>query len=101
MEIIENNIEFISGQRTATVTFSNQKHINRIKKIYEERGNEFKYFIQNDDGSICAKIPLKWIKINPGSIPDPDKPKRQVSEEQKEKMRAALAQYREKNKKKR
>ena len=32
MENMENMIEFISGTRTATVTFTNQKHINRIKK---------------------------------------------------------------------
>lgn len=38
MEITENMIEFISGQRTATVTLSNPKHINRIKKLYEDRG---------------------------------------------------------------
>lgn len=31
MENIENMIEFISGARTATVTFTNQKHVNRIK----------------------------------------------------------------------
>ena len=99
MEVIENMIEFISGQKTATVTFSNQKHINKIKKIYAERGDEFKYFKENKDGTICAKIPLRWIKVNPGSKPDPNKPKREVSEEQKAKMRAALAEYRAKNKK--
>ena len=56
MENMENMIEFISGTRTATVTFTNQKHINRIKKIYEERKDDFKYFKENKDGSICAKL---------------------------------------------
>lgn len=65
MENSENMIEFISGTRTATVTFTNQKHINRMKKLYEERKDDFKYFVENKDGSICAKIPLKWIKISP------------------------------------
>lgn len=41
----------------------------------------------------------KWIRVNPGSVQDPNKPKREVSEEQKAKMRAALAEYRAKNKK--
>lgn len=36
MDNKENMIEFLSGQRTCTVTFTNQKHINRIKKLYEE-----------------------------------------------------------------
>ncbi len=67
MENTENMIEFISGTRTATVTFTNQKHINRIKKLYEERKEEFQYFRLNTDDSVCAKIPMKWIKINSGS----------------------------------
>ena len=99
MENSENMIEFISGTRTATVTFTNQKHINRIKKLYEERKDEFKYLVENPDGSVCAKLPLKWIKINPGSKPDPNKPKREMSEEQKAKLLAGLQKYREQNKK--
>ena len=89
-------IEFISGTRTATVTFTNQKHINRIKKIYEERKDDFKYFKENTDGSVCAKIPLKWIKINAGS-----KTGRVMTEEQKEAARIRLQKAREnKNKNK-
>ena len=88
---MENVVEFISGTRTATVTFTNQKHINRIKKLYEERKDDFKYFKENKDGSICAKIPLKWIKINPGS-----KEGRIMTEEQKEAARIRLQNARNK-----
>ena len=91
MENTENMVEFISGTRTATVTFTNQKHINRIKKIYEERKDDFKYFKENTDGSVCAKIPLKWIKINAGS-----KTGRVMTEEQKEAARIRLANARKK-----
>ena len=91
MENIENVIEFISNTRTATVTFTNKKHINRIKKLYEERKDDFKYFVENSDGSVCAKIPLKWIKINPGS-----KTGRVMTEEQKEAARIRLANARKK-----
>ena len=91
MENSENMIKFISGTRTATVTFTNQKHINRIKKLYEERKDDFKYFIENPDGSICAKLPLKWIKINAGS-----KTRRVMTEEQKEAARIRLANARKK-----
>ena len=90
MENTENMIEFISGTRTATVTFTNKKHINRIKKLYEERKDDFKYFIENPDGSICAKLPLKWIKINAGS-----KEGRVMTEEQKEAARIRLQNARE------
>ena len=85
----ENVLEFISGTRTATVTFTNQKHINRMKKLYEERKDDFKYFKENKDGSICAKIPLKWVKINAGS-----KTGRIMTEEQKEAARKRLEEAR-------
>lgn len=91
MENTENMIEFISGTRTATVTFTNKKHINRIKKLYEERKDDFKYLVENPDGSVCAKIPLKWIKINAGS-----KEGRIMTEEQKEAARIRLANARKK-----
>ena len=86
----ENCIEFLSGEHYAVATFTNRKHINRIKNIYTDRKDEFKYLKENKDGSICVKFPLKWVKINPGAIPDPNKPKRVMSEEQKEKMRQSL-----------
>ena len=87
----ENCIEFLSGERSAVVSFTNKKHINRIKKLYEERKDDFKYFHENTDGSICAKIPLKWIKLNPGS-----KNGRIMTEEQKEAARIRLANARNK-----
>ena len=87
----ENCIEFLSGERSAVVSFTNRKHINRIKKLYEERKDDFKYFHENTDGSICAKIPVKWIKLNPGS-----KNGRVMTEEQKEAARVRLANARNK-----
>ena len=94
----ENCIEFLSGERYAVATFTNRKHITRLKKIYAERKDEIKYFKENKDGSICVKFPLKWVKINPGSIPDPNKPKRILTEEQKEKLIQNLKKYRESKK---
>ena len=95
MENQENMIEFITGQRTATVTFTNRKHINRIKRLYEEHKDDFKYFVENQDGSVCAKIPLKWIKINPGN-----KNGRVMTDEQREAARIRLANARNKSGKK-
>ena len=95
MENTENMIEFLAGARTATVTFTNTKHINKIKTIYKERKDEFSYFKENADGSICAKIPLKWVKINPGSVPG-TRAKREMTEEQKELLRQRLAEGRAK-----
>lgn len=94
MENSENMIEFISGQRTATVTFTNRAHITKIKKLYETRKEEFKYYHENPDGSICCKVPLKWVKINAGK--DPSAPKREMTEEQKAKLAEGLRKAREK-----
>lgn len=90
----ENCIEWLTGEHYTVVTFTDRKMINRIKKIYAERCSEFKYLTENNDGSICAKIPKKWIRINPGSVQDPNKPKREMSEERKAALRAGLEKYR-------
>ena len=79
----ENCVEFLTGKQTATVTFSSRKHINRIRK------DSFSYFYENEDGSICARIPVKWIKINPGS-----KMQKTLTEEQKEELRERLKRAR-------
>lgn len=91
MENTENMIEFISGQRYATVTFTNKKHINRVKKLYNERKEDFKRYVENPDGSVCATLPLKWVKLNAGS-----KTGRVMTEEQKEAARIRLAEARKK-----
>ena len=94
MDSQENMIEFIVGQRTATVTFTNRKHINRIKKLYEKFNSDFTYFVENKDGSVCAKLPLKWIRISPGS-----KNTHIMTDEQKEAARIRLKKYHESKKK--
>lgn len=33
----ENCVEFLSGERYMVVSLTNRKHINRIKKLYQER----------------------------------------------------------------
>lgn len=60
----ENMIEFLRGQKTCTVTFTNQKHINRMKKLYEKYPECFERYKENEDGSLYARIPLKWLKIS-------------------------------------
>lgn len=81
MELKENVIEFLSGDKHATLTFSNRTHITKIKKLYQRSPEDFEYYVENPDGSVCARIPLKWIKI---SLP------RQV--EYTDEQKAALAE---------
>ena len=87
MENNENMIEFLLGTHTATVTFTNAKHIKKIKELYESHPDDFKYFTENNDGSICAKIPLKWVRISAGRTGA----KREMTDEQKEALKQRLA----------
>ena len=91
----ENAIEYLSGEHYITVSFTDRKMINRVKKLYSERKDDFKYLKENMDGSICAKLPKKWLKLNAGS-----KEGRVMTDEQKKAVRIRLQQAREKIKKK-
>lgn len=63
---IENVIEFLENQERATVTFSQGRYKSRIKKLAAERPEECGIVAENQDGSLCAHIPVAWIRINPG-----------------------------------
>lgn len=80
----ENVIEWLNGQDTVTVTLSQGKCINKIKKLAESHA-DVKILAENSDGSILAKLPLKFIKI---SAP------RQLTEEQRQQARERLKSYR-------
>lgn len=61
----ENVIEFLLGQDTATVTFSQKRYINRIQLFAKEKPEECQILAKNEDGSIVAHVPVSWIKIRP------------------------------------
>ena len=85
----ENVIEFLRGDKTATVTFASHTRLNgRIRKLAESHPDECQIMFENSDGSILAHIPTNWIKVSP---------KRKVSEEARERGRQALLSYRERN----
>ena len=77
LESKENAIEFLYGDKTATCTFCSPKYVNKIKKLVKDRSEECKIVAENEDGSIVAHIPVKWIKIQASRI---------LSEEQREEM---------------
>lgn len=63
---IENAIEFIKDEKRATVTFSQGRYKSRIRKLAESHPDECEIVAENKDGSLCAHIPVDWIRINPG-----------------------------------
>lgn len=80
----ENMVEFLTGDKTCTVSFTNRKYCNRMKKLHEKRPGDFEAFEVNADGSVYARIPLKWLKITPPA-------KRDFTEEQREAMRMRMS----------
>lgn len=85
----ENVIEFLTGESHAIVTFNQRKYVNKMKRLAAKFPKECEWIVENKDGSVCAKIPLTWIKI---SHP------RQVSDEQREAARDRLLNSRKKEK---
>ena len=86
----ENVIEFLKGQKTATVTLCTKTRLNsKIRKIAKERPDECQIDVENSDGSIVAHLPVKWIKINPSKI---------MTEEEKEIAKQRGREMYEKNK---
>lgn len=62
---VEKVIEFIKDSERAAVTFCQGRYKSRIKKLAAERPEECEIVAENQDGSLCAHIPVAWIKINP------------------------------------
>lgn len=85
----ENCVEFLSNQKTMTVSFCSQKWIAKIKKLSQSNPNDVEIIAENKDGSICAKLPIKYLKI---SAP------RKVSDEQRQKASERFKKLREENK---
>lgn len=83
---IENVIEFLENQESATVTFSQGRYKGKIRKLAEEHPGECQIIAENKDGSLCAHIPVKWIRIIPCM---------KLSEEQREQRRLSIQKARE------
>ena len=83
----ENNIEFLRNQQTATVCFSQGRFINKIKALKEKYPDDVNICVENEDGSIVAHIPTRWVKIAPPRQVD-------ITEERKEELRQQLERAR-------
>lgn len=82
----ENVIEWVKDGKMATLSLTQGRTISRVMKLAKSRPEECKIVAQNTDGSICARVPVGWIKISPI---------REVSEVQKEAARARMKEMRE------
>ncbi len=76
---IENVIEFLENQERATVTFSQGRYKSRIKKLAAERPEECQIVAENTDGTLCAHIPVRCLRIIP-QREYTDEQRRQIAE---------------------
>lgn len=63
-EFNENVIEWLTGEDTISVTVSQKKWVNKIKRFAETDEN-VEIFGENSDGSIFAHLPLNYLKLSP------------------------------------
>jgi len=84
----ENVIEWLRGQDTVALTLcSGSKFANKIiKKYSKSHPDEVTYHV-NEDGSVFAHVPLKWIKISPP---------RKMTDEQRQKAGERMRKMRNK-----
>ena len=61
--ITENVFEWIVGQDRITVTLSQKKHVNRLKRLAEQYPDEVDCY-ENKDGSVYGHIPLTWLRFS-------------------------------------
>lgn len=59
----ENNIEWLTGQDTATVTLHQPRYVHKVRALAEKYPDRVMVDAENDDGSILAHLPLKAIRI--------------------------------------
>ena len=80
---VENVIEFVKDSERASVTFCQGRYKSRVEKLAARRPEECEIVAENPDGSLCAHIPVSWIKINPTQ---------QLTEEQRERRAETMRQ---------
>ena len=77
----DNCFEWLTGQKRASVTFSQKRFVNKLKKYAGEYPGDIEIVAENEDGSICAHVPVTWFKFSPPRV-------REMSDEE----RAAAAE---------
>lgn len=60
----ENAIEWLTGDDIISVSLTQKKYINKVKKLAIKHPNLVSILKENDDGSIFAHLPLKALKLS-------------------------------------
>lgn len=86
---MENVIEFLKGQTTATVTFSSEKWRRKLRRLRDEHPSEVDIFT-DDETYTCGHVPVNWFKIHPP---------RALSDDQKAELAERMRNIRKENEK--
>ena len=78
----------IRNDTRATLSFSQGRYKSVIRKLAEKHPEDCRIIADNKDGSICAHVPVSWLRISPP---------RQYTEEQRQQMGERLKQNRSEN----
>lgn len=73
----ENCIEWIKDEERATLSLSQKRTITKVRRLAKSHPEGCQIVAENEDGSICAHIPVSWVKISPP---------RNLTEEQRKEM---------------
>ena len=63
-DIDENVIQWLNGEKYITCTFTQRKYVGKVKKIMQRTPEFVLDFIENKDGSIYCRLPLKALKLS-------------------------------------
>lgn len=63
--VIDNCMEWLTGDKVGVVTFSQKKWVNKLLKYAEEYPEDVEIISQNSDGSVYAFVPISWFKFSP------------------------------------
>lgn len=78
-------IDWVRGDTYAGVTaYNNSRLKGRIERLAEKFPDDVKIINRNEDGSIFAHVPIRWVKVSPT---------RKVSETQIQASRERLLAY--------
>ena len=80
----ENCIEWLTGQNMIVLSLTQERMINKVRKLKQKFPNEVK-IKTNKDGSICAKIPFSYLKLN-----HTEREPKELTDEEKKEIRKRL-----------
>lgn len=86
--IYETVVEFVRGDKTITVSSTDSVWVRKIKKLYEQNPDGVIIVAENEDGSICARLPKEYLKLSrPRSCANMTEEQRKAAAERLKKSR--------------